>query len=119
MALKLTFQRERPTQTNDPDEWFTGVKHQSFPSGDVSVAAALVTPLILEYGPSHWEVYGLVVIPVYDMFARTKYRAHWWTDVVAGAVVGAGSGWFAHELSAPVIIQVFPEGMRAGLSKGF
>jgi undecaprenyl-diphosphatase len=118
-GLKLAFQRKRPIQSDNPNDWFAGPRYQSFPSGDVSVTAALVTPVILEYGPTCWPVYGLAALPVYDMFARTRYKAHWTTDVLAGAVIGAGIGWFAHEMSHPLIVTVLPDGLRAGLTVRF
>lgn len=49
--LKVSFSRQRPSTTNNPNEWFKGHGNQSFPSGDVTVVSAIVTPLILEYGP--------------------------------------------------------------------
>jgi len=118
-AVKCIFQRARPRQSTDPNEWFSGLSHQSFPSGDVSSVAALVTPVVLEYGPGSWLIYGLVAIPVFDMVARTKRRAHWWTDVLAGSAVGAGSGWLAHSLSSPLIVRLLPEGFRVGLTREF
>lgn len=42
-ALKYVFSRERPSQTSNPDEWFTG-HGQSFPSGEVTTTSSLVTP---------------------------------------------------------------------------
>ncbi|WP_146748557.1 hypothetical protein [Thiomonas sp. X19] len=48
-ALKWTFQRTRPSATNNPGRRFQGVHNQSFPSGGVSSITALVTPIILEY----------------------------------------------------------------------
>src|SRR5579871_5367087 len=46
-GLKYAFGRERPSQTDDPNQWFKG--GQSFPSGEVTLQASFVTPLILEY----------------------------------------------------------------------
>src|SRR6185437_9885837 len=48
-ALKYVFSRERPSQTSDPNRWFTG-HGQSFPSGEVTTTSSLVTPFVLEYG---------------------------------------------------------------------
>jgi len=118
-GLKLAFQRKRPRQSDDPNVWFAGTRYQSFPSGDVSVIAALVTPAIIEYGTTDWPVYALVVLPVFDMFARIRHKAHWTTDVLAGAVIGAGAGWCAHGLPHPLIVTILPDSLRAGLMVRF
>ncbi|MEO8809350.1 MAG: phosphatase PAP2 family protein, partial [Rhodanobacter sp.] len=35
-GLKYAFQRERPSQTSDPNHFFAGTHAQSFPSGEVA-----------------------------------------------------------------------------------
>lgn len=118
-ALKYTFQRERPSQTSDPNQWFQGAHAQSFPSGDVSSITALVTPIILEYHRTDPWVYALATVPAFDMAARVKAHGHWQTDVVSGAVVGAVSGYFAHRLKEPFILSLLPHGFYVGLKEGF
>jgi hypothetical protein len=49
-AGKYIFTRVRPRSTDNPCLWFQGGSNYSFPSGEASVAAALVTPYVLEYG---------------------------------------------------------------------
>src|SRR4051794_22934074 len=49
-AMKVLFSRSRPSQSTDPNQWFQGSGHESFPSGEVTVVSALVTPVVLEYG---------------------------------------------------------------------
>lgn len=118
-ALKLTFQRARPRQSDDPNDWFAGPGHQSFPSGDVSTTAALVTPLLLEYGGDHPWIWALAVLVPFDMVARTKYRAHWWTDVSAGALIGVASGWWVSTWRQPLLVRALPDGIRIGLRARF
>ena len=36
-ALKYAFSRARPSQGNNPNAWFQGGGHQSFPSGEVTL----------------------------------------------------------------------------------
>src|SRR6478609_6153373 len=48
-AGKYIFTRTRPADANNPCLWFQGNSNYSFPSGEASVAAALVTPYVLEY----------------------------------------------------------------------
>ena len=118
-ALKYTFQRKRPSQTSNPNEWFQGMHAQSFPSGDVSSITALVTPLILEYHRTDPWVDTLAAVPAFDMVARVKAHGHWQTDVVSGAVVGVVSGYFAHRFKEPFILSLLPNGFEVGLRKGF
>ncbi len=118
-GLKYTFQRERPSQTNNPDRWFQGTHAQSFPSGDVSSITALVTPMILEYHRTDPWVDALAAIPAFDMAARVEAHGHWQTDVVSGAVVGMVSGYFAHRFRKPFILSLLPGGVYVGLKSRF
>jgi undecaprenyl-diphosphatase len=76
-AMKVTFSRARPSQTDDPNLWFQGHGHNSFPSGEVMTVTTAVTPFILEYGSEHPAVWALAVLPVYDGIARVKSKGHW------------------------------------------
>ncbi len=116
---KRVFRRDRPSVENDPCRWFQGSRNASFPSGEASVAAALVTPYILEYGHDHPAAYGLAAIPLYVGMARLKNHAHWQTDVLAGWAVGAASGWYAHGREMPIVVSLLPKGIAVGLRKSF
>jgi membrane-associated phospholipid phosphatase len=48
-AMKHIFTRSRPDQSSDPNLWFQGSSHYSFPSGEVTAVTAIVTPFVLEY----------------------------------------------------------------------
>src|SRR3954471_4244786 len=52
-ALKHVFTRSRPAQSSDPNLWFQGGGHYSFPSGEVTAVTAIDTPFVLEYGRDH------------------------------------------------------------------
>lgn len=114
-ALKLTFTRKRPSQSDSPNEWFKGSHYQSFPSGEVAAVSAVVTPFVLEYGQENPWVYGLEVLPAYDAVARMKVHGHWQTDVLAGFAVGTLSGYYAHSRKEPFVLSVLPDGFRVGL----
>src|SRR5215813_9122837 len=43
-VMKWGFGRKRPTQTDDPNQWFKGSQYKSFPSGEVTLQASFVTP---------------------------------------------------------------------------
>jgi len=118
--LKFTFQRNRPSQSpQNPDLWFQGMRSHSFPSGDVSSITALVTPLILSYQDRDPEVWALAALPAFDMVARVRAHGHWQTDVVAGALVGALSGYYAHERHSPFILSLLPNGFYVGFRADF
>lgn len=114
-AMKWTFQRERPSETSDPDRFFRGLHHQSFPSGEVTMISAAVTPFIVHYGQDHPAVYALGLLPLYDAVARVKVRGHWQSDVLAGAALGVGVGLWAAHTRSPVILGWLPGGFRVGV----
>lgn len=115
-ALKYIFSRDRPSQTSDPNKWFTG-HGQSFPSGEVTTTSSLVTPFVLEYGGEHPAVYALELLPIYDGLARMKTRGHWQTDVLAGLALGTAAGYFLHRPGTPVILSILPHGFEIGFRK--
>ena len=117
-VLKRVFSRERPDRTSDPNQWFKGGGNQSFPSGEVTITSAVVTPLVLEYGREHPAVYALELLAVYDAIARMKVRGHWQSDVIAGFALGSGAGYFAHSRGGtPLVLSVMPRAIYVGLKK--
>jgi undecaprenyl-diphosphatase len=118
-ALKHVFTRSRPTQTNDPNQWFEGSHHYSFPSGEVTAATAIVTPFMLEFGRDYPAVYALGVLPGYIGIARIKAQAHWQTDILGGAALGVATGYFAHSRDNPLVLGVLPHGFMVGLRAQF
>lgn len=118
-VMKYAFTRERPSQTNDPNAFFSGHRNQSFPSGEVAAIAGAVTPFVLEYGHDHPAVYALEALTAYDMVARVKVRAHWQSDVLVGAALGTGIGLYAHHRAEPLIVGWLPHGVMVGWSHRF
>ncbi|MEO8778310.1 MAG: phosphatase PAP2 family protein [Rhodanobacter sp.] len=118
-GLKLAFQRERPSQTSDPNRFFAGTHAQSFPSGEVAAISAAVTPFMVNYGPDHPAVYALALLPVYDAIARVKTRGHWQSDVLVGAAIGTGVGLWASHRHSPLIIGWLPGGFQVGFIHHF
>jgi undecaprenyl-diphosphatase len=118
-AMKYTFQRERPSQTDNPDRFFAGSHAQSFPSGEVAAISAAVTPFIVTYGRDHPAVYALALLPAYDAVARVKTHGHWQSDVLVGAALGTGVGLWAAHRDSPLIVSWLPGGFKIGFIHRF
>jgi len=116
---KLVFQRKRPSQTDDPNEFFKGTQYESFPSGEVSAIAGAVTPFVVQYGREHPAVYALEVLPLYDAIARVKVHGHWQSDVVAGWGIGTAAGIWAARRDSPLIVSWLPGGVQVGFVHRF
>lgn len=113
-VLKLAFSRARPAQSGNPNDWFQGRGHNSFPSGEVAAVASAVTPFVLEYGAEHPAVYALELLPAYVAAARVKVQAHWQSDVLAAFALGTAVGYCAHGRSSSLSVGVLPGGLTIG-----
>jgi undecaprenyl-diphosphatase len=118
-VLKKTIGRARPDQGNDPNRWFRGSCCESFPSGEVTLQASFVTPLIVNYARDRPWIWALELLPLYDATARLKSHAHWQTDVIAGWVLGTGVGYWSTTRRIPLSVQILPGGLSVGISKRF
>jgi len=118
-ALKLAFGRSRPDAGQGPNSWFRGRSNESFPSGEVTLQASFVTPLIVRYAPQNPWVWALEALPVYDGIARMKSQAHWQSDVLAGWAIGTASGLWAAQKDSPLSVQLLPRGLSVGYSRRF
>ena len=116
---KMVFRRQRPADGNDPDAWFKTSKDKSFPSGEVTHIAAIVTPFIVEYGNEHPAVWGLAALPGYVGIARMKSQAHWQTDVLASMALGGGVGYYMQMHESAWSAAVLPRGMTIGMKRAF
>jgi membrane-associated phospholipid phosphatase len=118
-VLKLAFSRARPTQGDNPNAWFQGHGHESFPSGEVAEQAAFVTPFVVDYGRTHPWVWALEALPVYDAVGRLKSQAHWQSDVIVAGLIGTGIGYWSTTRRTPLFVQILPRGVSVGLYKRF
>jgi undecaprenyl-diphosphatase len=118
-GLKRLTRRARPTEGNDPNDWWGSSWHRSFPSGEVAQISAIVTPFIAEYGHEYPAVWSLAALPVYVGVARLKSQAHWQTDVLAGAALGAGIGYYEFRRDSAWSATVLPRGLTIGFTKRF
>jgi membrane-associated phospholipid phosphatase len=94
--LKHSINRTRPFITYPFLEKATSAGSPSFPSGHTSDAFALATSLSIAY--PKWYV----IIPSYAWagavgYSRMDLGVHYPSDVLMGAVIGAGSGYLCHK----------------------
>ena len=102
--LKLSFHRRRPCETDPPN---SGIwdgpsfkrKYVSFPSGHTSSIFSIATLLVSEYKGKpavaviSYSIAGLTAL------SRIYENKHWFTDVVAGAVLGFVCGKLIYQLN--------------------
>jgi membrane-associated phospholipid phosphatase len=89
IGIKAAFGRLRPSQSSSHTAFFHG--GQSFVSGDVTPMFALAAG-VSEYYDNRWyiaaPIYSLALL---DGFGRMGHDAHWFSDVVAAALLGVGT----------------------------
>jgi hypothetical protein len=118
-GMKRIFSRARPDQGNNPDKWFQGGCCESFPSGEVTLQASFVTPIIVHYAKANPWIWTLEALPLYDSIARLKSQAHWQTDVIAAWGLGSAVGYWSATRQTPLSVQILPRGISVGISKRF
>ncbi|WP_062544314.1 phosphatase PAP2 family protein [Rufibacter tibetensis] len=107
--LKKTFQRHRPSSTND-SHLFEGPngdgQNTSFPSSHTSNAFAAATAIASVYQDNHWvpqAAYGLATLVG---LSRINDNKHWASDVLAGAALGYLTGkatyWGYHRVKKAI-----------------
>jgi membrane-associated phospholipid phosphatase len=94
-GLKFAVGRERPNAGGERSEFHPGSREdrsQSFPSRHTALMFAAVTPYAREYDMP-W-LYGVAAL---TNVARTWSREHWFSDTVAGSLIGVAAGTLAWE----------------------
>lgn len=97
-AMKKAINRPRPFITYPDLQKLTEAGSASFPSGHTSLAFAAATSLSLEY--PKWYV----IAPSYLWagtvgYSRMHLGVHYPSDVLAGAVIGAGSSFVTYKVN--------------------
>lgn len=118
-TLKRITQRKRPAQSEDPNEFFAGSKFKSFPSGETALMAAAVTPVILARADENPWNWAWLALPAYMGRARMASQGHWLSDVLAGAALGATSGWMASKREHPLMLGLTRDGVFIGIRERF
>ncbi len=98
VALKYSVNRPRPFITYPYLQKEATGGSPSFPSGHTSNAFALATSLSLSY--PKWYV----IVPSFAWaglvgYSRMDLGVHYPSDVLAGAIVGAGSSWLCYKIN--------------------
>lgn len=94
-AVGYLARREGPNQTSDPNRWESS--GTSFPSEHATLAFAIGT-VLAESGNSQYRWVRRVLgygVAGFTAYQRLNHNAHWLSDTVAGAALGAASAHFA------------------------
>lgn len=95
-GLKMIIQRERPYHVlQDVRLPGTPAGGYSMPSGHATSAWALATSLSLHY-PKSSVVWPSIAYALGVSLSRPYLGVHYPTDLVAGAIVGAGTAWLVY-----------------------
>ncbi len=86
--VKRAAGRERPRTTDDPWRFDAWSGQASFPSGH-AVAAFAVAGAVAAETQNVWVRGGAFALAGLVGWGRVESRAHWYSDVVAGALLGA------------------------------
>ncbi len=96
LGLKYGINRERPYNTYTYINPYQHLNDPSFPSGHTSYSFCVATSLSIEY--PKWYI----VLPSYLWagtvgYSRMYLGMHYPSDVLGGAIVGAGSSWLSYK----------------------
>jgi undecaprenyl-diphosphatase len=118
-VFKYASGRKGPDQTTDPNQWWSG--GNSFPSEHTTAAFAIGTVLAESGNDSYRWVRRIIGYGAagYTAYARLSHNAHWLSDTVAGAALGAASAHFAmnretvrhDETAATLVLTPLPHGL--------
>lgn len=102
-VLKTAFGRARP------EDMLVISDHGSFPSGHTANAATMAVLLVIVF-PRVWVFVAGLAWTLLMGFSRTQVHAHWFSDTVGGAILGAGA---ALVVAAAFTIPILKERERA------
>jgi membrane-associated phospholipid phosphatase len=97
-ALKFSINRDRPFVTYPFIDKQTDAGSHSFPSGHTSASFAMATSLSLAF-PKWYVIAPSFAWASAVGYSRMHLGVHYPSDVLAGAVVGAGSAFLSYKLN--------------------
>jgi membrane-associated phospholipid phosphatase len=97
-TLKFTIDRERPFVTYPDIQKLTGAGSPSFPSGHTSEAFAVATSLSMAF-PEWYVIAPSFLWAGAAGYSRMHLGVHYPSDLLVGALVGAGSAWLCKALN--------------------
>lgn len=108
LGLKYSINRDRPFETYSDINPKIHAAGPSFPSGHTSTAFETATSLSLAY--PKWYV----IVPSYGWagtvaYSRMHLGVHYPSDVLAGAVIGAGSAYLTFKINQKLNIKKRPK----------
>jgi membrane-associated phospholipid phosphatase len=98
LALKYSVNRDRPYLTYPDITQKISVGTPSFPSGHTSSAFATATSVSLAY-PKWYVIAPSFTWAGAVSYSRMHLGVHYPTDVLAGAVIGAGSAYLTYKIN--------------------
>jgi len=99
--LKYSVDRTRPFETYPDIEKAVSVNSPSFPSGHTASAFALATSLSLVY-PKWYVIMPSYTWAVIVAYSRMDLGVHYPSDILIGAVIGAGSAYLCFRLNQKI-----------------
>jgi len=96
-GMKITIKRERPYITYPDIIQREEASGYSMPSGHTSSAFCMATSMSLVF-PKWYVIAPAYLYAVTVGYARMYEGVHYPTDVLTGAIVGAGSAWLSYKV---------------------
>lgn len=95
-SLKFAVHRERPFKTHSDITKYSVAGSLSFPSGHTSAAFSIATSISLAF-PKWYVVAPSLLWASIAGYSRMYLGVHYPSDVIVGAVIGAGTSYLCHK----------------------
>lgn len=102
-ALKQIVDRPRPSIVYPEIQTYTTPNYLSFPSGHSALSFSLTTSMAYHANNRAYISIPIFTWPIGVGYSRMRLGRHYPTDVLAGAIIGIGSGIFSHWLTGKIM----------------